>query len=387
MANVTVEQMKGKLLTLDQITKVLEKTEPIARDHISSDSKVKFKLDADWAEGVDALGPHEAVGATMSINGKERELTREGMIQAAGKFGLIPSYIKKVPAHLIEGLLNYHYAGGMGDNEFSVLSVDDKVSAFTRPTVVPFSNLRLLESAVEGIRARRGENVEIFADYKAGNSLVRTDVRLIIPGDERIMRGTDMPDVPTGGEDVWLSGVHLSNSLVGKTQTSLEAYMFRWWCTNGATTTLENVGSWNRKVQGQQEDVYAWAREQVDEILGGLEFRFDQVQALNTLDVTGNLADILAEIFKVHSVPVSQRDEIQAILEQAEHLTMYVIMNAITQVANSHDLEDARRDRLMRIGGAIPTETFDTLKAKVWREGRTAKPESRNPYEIRVLAS
>ena len=35
----------------------------------------------------------------------------------------------------------------------------------------------------------------------------------------------------------------------------------------------------------------------------------------------------------------------------------------------------------MRIGGALPTSTFDTLKAKVWREGHKAKKDERNPYE------
>lgn len=384
MATVTLDQMKGKLLSLDQIHTKLQKTEPLSTDDISSESKIKFKLDPDWAMGIDAMGNTDPVGMAMTVNGKERQLTKEAALQAGANFGLPAAYAKKVPASYIERLLNYHYSGGMGDSEYKLLSVGDNIAAFTRPTLVPFSNLQLLERTVQGIQNRHGKNTPIFADYKFSNSLQRTDVRLIVPAQERIMEDTNMHDVPENGSDVWMAGLHLSNSLTGKTQTSLEAYLFRWWCTNGATTTLDNVGTWSRRADGQEEDVYDWARDSVEEILGGLEFRFDQVQALSQLNVAGNTADVLREIFSQYEVPVSQRDSIMARLLESETLTMYSIMNAITQTANEEGLDDRRADRLMRIGGAIPTETFDTLKAKVWREGHTAEPESPNPYEILV---
>lgn len=388
MATVTLDQMKDKLLSVEQVTQELQKTEPLSTDYLSSESKVKFRLDPDWAHGLDALKGTDPVGVAMTINGVERQMTKEAALQAGANFGLPAPYMsKKVPAHYIEGLLNYHYSGGMGDTEYNILAVGDTISAFTRPTLVPFSNLNLLEKTVEGIQQRHGADTPIYADYKFHNSLFQTDVRLVIPAQERIMQDTNMSDVPTGGEDVWMAGVHLSNSLVGKKQTSLEAYMFRWWCTNGATTFLEGVGNWSRRSNGQNDDIYEWARESVDEILGGLEYRFDQVQALAHLNVAGNTADVLREIFAQYEVPVSQRDSIMARLLESETLTMYSIMNAITQVANEADMEDRRRDRLMRIGGALPTETFDTLKARVWREGHAADEAARNPYEIQVIGA
>ncbi len=387
MATVTLDQMKDKLLTLEQVTQELQKTEPLSIEYLSSESKTKFKLQPDWAHGIDALGNTDLVGVAMSIDGTERQLTKEAALQAGANFGLPAPYMKRVPATYIEGLLNYHYSGGMGDTEYNVLAVSDNISAFTRPTLVPFSNLNLLEKTVEGIQNRHGKDTPIYADYKLHNSLLQTNVRLIVPAQERIMQDTYMPDVPSGGEDVWMAGLHLSNSLIGKTQTSLEAYLFRWWCTNGATTMLEGVGNWSRRTDGQDEDVYDWARTTVDEVLGGLEYRFDQVQALAHLNVAGNTADVLREIFAQYEVPVSQRDSIMARLLESETLTMYSIMSAITQVANEADMEDRRRDRLMRIGGALPTETFDTLKARVWREGHTADETAPNPYEIQVIGA
>lgn len=387
MATVTLKQMKDKLLTVDQAVQELEKTEPFETDFLSSEAKVKFKLQPDWAHGIDAMIDTDPVGIAMTINGKERQLTKEAALQAGANFGLPGPYMKRVPATYIEGLLNYHYSGGMGSNEYNVLTVKDRISAFTRPTLTPFSNLQLVEKTVEGIQNRHGKKTDIFVDYKFHNSLMQTNVRFIVPAQERIITDSNMADVPDGSEDVWMAGVHLSNSIVGKKQTSLEAYLFRWWCTNGATTFLEGIGNWSRRSNGQQEDVYEWARESVDEILGGLEYRFDQVQALTQLNVAGNTADVLREIFREYEVPISQRDTIAARLLEAETLTMYSIMQAITQVANEADMEDRRRDRLMRIGGALPTETFDTLKARIWREGHEADETQPNPYEIVAVAS
>ena len=41
---VTLDQMKSKLLTEDQIMTELGKTEPLSVEHISNETKVKFSL-------------------------------------------------------------------------------------------------------------------------------------------------------------------------------------------------------------------------------------------------------------------------------------------------------------------------------------------------------
>ena len=382
MATVTLADMESKLLSMEELTNRLQKTEPLATDRIDNESTIRFSFGQDWAHGLEAISGTETVGATMTINGTERALTKEAALQAGANFGLPAPYMRKIPAAFTERLLNYHYGPGMDSSTFNVLSVADNVAAFTRPTLRPFSNLRLLESLIEGINGIHGD-VPIFADYKMGNSLLQTDVRLITPAIERHIVGGGMDDVPEGGDDTWLAGIHFRNSLVGKVQTSLETYMFRYWCTNGATTTVPGIGgTWSRRSDGQDEgEMFEWAQGAVDEVLGSFDTLFDQVQALTSLNVNGNTAEVLREIFEQHEVPVSQRESIMRRLLAMENITMYSIMQAITQVANEEDMDDRRRDRLMRIGGALPTKTFDTLKARVWREGHAAEPTSPNPYE------
>lgn len=388
MATITLSDMEDKLLTIDQVTQRLEATEPLSNIPLDSETRVRFQLQDDWAHALDTVSDTQPVPVTMTINGVDRQMTKEAILQAGANFGLPAPYMKKLPSRFAQGLLNHHYSADLGGTKtFNTLAVGDTISAFTRPTLVPFSNLQLLENAVNGIKDLHGSDAPVYADYKFHNSLQRTDIRLIVPTQERIMTGTDMDDVPDGQEDTWLAGIHLGNSLIGKGQTSIEAYMFRWWCTNGATTNFEGLGNWSRRSGGQDEsEVYEWARQSVNEVLGGMEHMFDQVQALSSLNVNGATGEVLREIFQQYEVPVSQREAIMERLLSMNTLTMYSIMAAISEAANEAGLEDRRRDRLMRIGGALPTTTFDTLKARIWREGHTANPDSRNPYEPLVIA-
>lgn len=381
MSTVTLDDMRSKLLTVDQVATLLGKTEPLGSALLTSESKIKFNLQPGWTDELDKVGPTEPVQAFVSVNGKEYQMTKEAALAAGAQFGLTGAYARKTPAPLIESHLDYWYTGGMGDKQFNALTVGDQIAAFVRPTLTPFSNLSLLEQAVEGIERRYGDT-EILADYKIQNTLQRTDVRLVLPEQQRTITGHGMIDVPNGQADLWSPGVHITNSLIGKSQTAAEAYLFRWWCTNGATSLLDSVGTWSRRSDGQGDDVYVWAAQAVDEVLGGMEHKFEEIQALTSLNVAGNTADILREIFDSYEVPVSQRETVTATLLEAETLTLYTIMNAITSAANGTDISPERADRLMRIGGALPTKTFDTLKAKVWAEGHTADPTAANPYAI-----
>lgn len=385
MATVTLDMVQSKLLSIEEVTQVLQMTEPLDTTLLTNEASTGFQFAPDWAAGLAALDSTDVVDAVMRINGTEHQITKEAIFQAGANFGLPRSYMSDLPSNYTQSLLNYHYGAGMGDSAFNVLTVNDTVSAFTRPTVVPFSNIALLESVINGIQDKY-PGIDIYADHKYTNSLLQTDVRLITPAISRVMEDTGMRDIPDGFGDDWLSGIHLRNSLIGKVQTSLEAYSFRYWCANGCTTTLDNIGTWSRRTDGQDEDAaYEWARQSVDEILGHMDPLFDQVQALANLNVNGNIVDVLREIFTQYEVPVSQRDSIMENLQATPNLTMYHVQQAITQAANEEGMPDRRRDRLMRIGGALPTKQFDTLKAKIWREGHAAGDGSQNPYEpIRV---
>jgi hypothetical protein len=383
MSIPTLTDMRDKLLTLDQVVEQLQATEPVEDMFLSSGSAVKFNLNPGWEMELETTHGDAVVDATITVNGHEYQMTKDATLMAAANFGLTGAYVKKTPGPLIQDHLNYWYSGGMGDTVYNALLVDDKVSAFIRPSLKSFSNLELLTRAVDAIYARYGE-IEILADYKFRNSIQKTDIRLVLPGVTRDILESGMADVPEGLSDVWSAGVHLSNSLVGKTQTAVDAYAFRWWCTNGSTETLTQDNIWKRKRGTDALDAYTWASESVDAVLGGMEANFDAIQALTVLDVEDNLPHVLSGIFTEHKFPHQLRQAVQNNLEISDDdaLTMYTVMQAITSVANSENLDPDRADTLMRVGGLIPTSAFDSTKAQIWDEGNKAGSGRVNPYKI-----
>lgn len=380
---VAFDEMKGKLLTLDKVQEVIGETEPLEQKHLSSANKVYFDFEADWALGLDAKKDTALVNAVVRVDGVDHQLTKESALQAATNFGIGSKHAQVVPTSFLNPELNYWYSDGLVDREFNLLTTgsDQRVAAFAKPTVQPFSNQILVNEVIRGVQERYGD-VEIFADYKFSHSLTKTDIRFIVPDVIRHISGGGLADVPANESDEWAGGIHLSNSLNGKSQTKIETYLFRWWCTNGCTTTLPDVGVWSRRGDQSLVDVYDWARASVDEVLGGLEVQFDRIQALTGLNASGNVGDIVRDIFDQFSVPVSQRQGVIDTLVEAENLSMYTIQNAISQTANDPGLSPERVDKITRIAGAVVGSTFNSIKAQVWREGHIADPEAVNPYEI-----
>lgn len=382
---VTLAQMRSQLLTFDQAIEKLQKTEPLASEVIDATNPAKVRLADDWAENAKGADMTELVDAYITVGGKEYQFTKEGILQATALVGLRSPYVLKSPSRLIEDPLNYWLGSGLGDASHKLVLVKDAASAFVRPTISSFSNIQLAESILDGIRNVRGNDVEVLADFKFLNSLNRTDVRFIIPSDLKVMQDTNMIDVPADKPDVWSTGISMTNSLTGKSKTAIEAYMFRWWCTNGAIREHDDVGSWNRKLSGQEEmAVYEWAAQAVDEILGSMDGIFDSIQALNNIKLKGATADVLNKVFTDHKVPVTQRNTIQENLINSNEITMYSLMNAVTEQANNPTLSPERIDKMLRIGGSLPDHYFDDSKARIFQQGQQAGPDATNPYMVKV---
>jgi hypothetical protein len=376
MATVTADEMRDKLITLEEVQNKLATSEPLNTQFISKTDKIRFEYGPEWALTLGNVHDDALVDARAIINGDTHQLTKTAALAFGAEFGLPGAYARRLPSNLLEQHLNFWYSAGMGDKTYNLLMIGDdlNITALTKPTLKPFSNIQLLEKVCEGLADYH--DGEILADYKFSHSLKQTDVRLILPNYTRTITDSGTED------DVWSAGIHLSNSLTGKKLTSVEGYLFRWWCTNGATTTMPDVGVWSRKADGQNDDVYGWARESVDAIFEGVNTKFDEVQALTQLPLNGNTGDVLRSIFTQHNVPVSQRPGIIDNMLESENPTMYGVMQAITQLANDPELSPDRADKLMRIGGDVPSDVFDTVKAKVWREGFQAGEGDVNPYAI-----
>ncbi len=354
-SDITVAQMRPQLLSLDTVRERLAASEPLAAHHFQTGPNVRFAVAPGWQHGIDAKAGTDPVDAFIAPrfgqDASEFQLTKDAFLEATSTIGLPKAYVTRSPAELIEPALNFWYRSGerVGTTrDFQLLVSGGHGAAITRASINPFSNVRLLEQALAGIEARYGAG-EVLVDYKFQHSLKRTHLRLVVPEYQRRITGSGTDD------DNWSVGLQLKNSLIGDEKTSIEGYLFRWWCTNGAIDTRNSSGVWTRRGAGREEDVYEWARATVDDVLGGLEPALDAVQALVDIPVQGEANEVLRDVFTHYRVPLPERTRIiERMVDSGGPLTMYSVMAAITEVANTADLDPAHVDNLLRMGGDLP---------------------------------
>lgn len=354
---ISIEDMvvRGKAMTLDDARLVLGATEPITYLDFETGERVDFRVEEGWNEDIKQIHGTEPVEVYMSIrdglnSSTEFQLTLDAVQQAAGQFSMGKGLVERNPAFLTEEMLRWWFRSGLETDLRLMLRGENQLGvAMTKDTVEPFSNLALLDAVLERIDAKY-PGTRVFADRnKMAHSLDATYLQLILPDVSREMADT--------GEllDHWWGGVQLTNSFTSKKQTAVQGFLFRQRCTNGMIDVAPGDLdiAWNRRQGGQEmDDVLAWARSTVDEVLGRFDHTFDLIQETVGQVVGEDGIDVTVEdIFDRYRIPVARRKQILDNLEGApQPLTTYHLINAITQSANG-DVVTSQQQRVMSAGG------------------------------------
>lgn len=346
---VLAAEMKDKLLTVPQTRAVLSTTEPFESVPFAVGSDIRFELDNDWNADPN-VGSMDVIPAVVRVGSgpaaQEFRLTRSAALEATSICGIPREYAWRTPARLVQDQLNYWFGAGLQGKSFQVFTAEDRAMAVARGTIIPFSNLEILDQILASIEEHYGSG-EVFVDKKFSHSLLKTHLRLVVPDHTRVIENTGTDN------DTWSVGISATNSLTGVKGTQLDGYLFRWWCKNGATDTKNSSGKWSRRSGGQsEEEVYAWVRKSVDEILGGLESSLDVVQQMTEMKVP-HAAQVLSDVFETYKLPTRLRQGILENMVNETDLTMYSLMQAVTSVANDLDTESPDVDRLLDLGGEL----------------------------------
>ncbi len=341
------------LVRVDAARRHLSRTEPLepAPFTVGSD-RIRFTAEDGWNHGIKIKDGDEPVPVIAMVGDHMWQLSKETVQEIGLAVGLPRAYVNELPGHLLAPQLNYWFSKGLlsqprKKKDYQFLIRDDTAVAFGKQGIRPFSNLALLDEAVAQITEQFGEQ-EVLADYKLAHSLRRTHVRLIVPA---------CKFQPTGDrDDEWSIGIAIKNSLLGTSQTTIEGYLFRWICTNGQIDSRAHSGVFTRRKDATDAEVSAWARQSVSEVLTAVSTHgIEQLSALTKIAVNGDLIAVLRDIFEHYRIPVTIRPRIISILEDYDgDITMYVVMNAVTQAANAEGLDPATVDALMRVGGDLP---------------------------------
>lgn len=352
---ITIEQMleRQKVVTLEEGREILATTEPLAYVDFETGEHVRFRVEDDWNTNVAELHGTDPVNVFMSIGPQgashEYRLTLDALHQATTTFGMGKGYVDRAPGHLTEDALNYWFRGGLDKSlQLMVMGADQIGAAVTRNSVEPFSNLALLDKALEVVEQRHPGSRVYVDRNKLAHSLRLTHLQLILPDVARLIEGTGEVD------DRWWGGLQITNSMTAEAQTSVESFMFRQRCTNGYIDTLGEGGTWSRKSGGQDMgSVLQWAEQAVNDAIGSFDGIFERVQGLVEMRLDpGTVEQTATDLFERYRIPAAARTRIINNLVETDQLTMYALTNAVTMAANGA-VSTAEQQRLMRTGGDV----------------------------------
>lgn len=349
---ITAEDMKDKLLTVEDWVQIVTPTENLSTLSVPMDGTggiTVFSLPSGWNLGLKDKDGQDLTEAAMNVGGTEYALTKDAILAITSAVGIPTGYVFKTPGPMIQSHLNY-WASHSPDVTLKFLTKDYEARAVTKSGITPFSNLELLDRTLQKVADHYGvEDKDLFVDYKSHHDLAVTSLRLIVPDVYR-----EISSARAGGsDDVWSVGVQVRNSLTGKTPLSVQGYPFAWFCTNGAIT-LHAEGKYNRKTMGQNEsDVLDWTSGAVNTVIESMEHEFDSIEALTTEGVEDAVSKVMADIFKTYKVPLKVRNPIMDALVEGDDYSYYGIMNAITQAANDENLPEHFVTAIMEIGGDV----------------------------------
>ena len=319
------------LMNQEQVTKILEPTEGLTHldVELGLKSEIFFKTDDKGAP-------------VITLNKEERQMTTEGLQEAARGVGIPESYSRKCPTELLFRNLDHWYRGGAA-GKLRFFLHDGVVVGCNANRPQYYNNTELLGAAEEIIGAEH-----VLGYHQVFSRLDHSRISIVT---DRVFEAV------TG--DVLHGGIDLQNSIIGEHKIEIAPYICRAICVNGAIV-YENISQWSHR-SDSNEPISPWVRNATQGSLGALNGEFDRIKHLTEVGVEGHVPDTLASLFRKFGIPVRTQKEIVAEAATqnggAGPKTMYDLYNSLTKVGTySSRLSSSGARSLQSIAGSFTRE-------------------------------
>lgn len=148
--------------------------------------------------------------------------------------------------------------------------------------------------------------------------------------------------------DIVQSGVHLAFGVTGMPTPSVEAYILRLACLNGATST-EFTGQFRASSSGDGPGLWDWLKDTILIAAGTLSKEVARLRALREIPLDGNTSAVVESLFAEQRLPRGAREVIAAMVMDRRPQTVYDLYNIITE-AGSHRVD--RREQVLALAHA-----------------------------------
>lgn len=232
-------------------------------------------------------------------------------------------YLKKVPKEEYPSLLlphlNYWYQNALAGGRIRLLNIENRTIM-----VVPKADFEHVKIS----------DVITATERQLGKNLVAGYHKLRITPEAFCFSIITSKEVELKKGDLFNAGIRVNHSLTGATSTSLSAYLFRQWCSNGATTE-DKLETWHRR--NSSDDLETWLQKSIIGANQAFDKETKRVEALLQIPTDGHTAEVLNSVLDQSSVPQGLQREVRSTLLDRDPETLYDIYNALTEIDTHSD--------------------------------------------------
>jgi len=277
-----------------------------------------------------------AEGAQFSISGENRVHFQQGdvdlefdgpaLTKMASDVGFPKAYLKKIKEDdyptLVLPHLNHWYISGMMDQMLRFIAVDNVVQSISKNAKESVSIMKmdqLQEVATEVIGAERilGYH-KVYPDWKKFQFAIVTDHQFTI--------NTNSP------QRELFAGIQIRHSPLAERSTTVVAYVFAQWCSNGAIT-MDKLGSWSFRRGNGDDDFRGWFRKTVESSEVAIENERQRLQLMaDTRTTPEHVAETIESTMQLARIPSVLQTQIRDAAVNSPPETLYDVYNLITRV-------------------------------------------------------
>ena len=286
-------------------------------------------VNVEVGQSVEFILPNpESNNVTLRHNRGHTSLSPIALGRLVAHTGMPRAYLSKIPeaqyASLVLPHLNYFYQNVFSGNMIRLLTVNNHaLAAIPKADFEHVKVSRVLEAAERQL----GDEIAGYHKMRISEEKFRISVLT--------HREVDVPN--KGNKDPFNMGIRIEHDVAGSTSTKVSPYLFRQWCSNGATSE-ENLDTWNRR-RGE-EDMDVWLQKSIMAANKCFDKEIERIKGLQNIPTNENTGAILDSVLDQSSVPAKLRAEISSRLLDDGAENLYDIYNVLTDIDSHSEFFD-----------------------------------------------
>jgi len=290
-------------------------------------SEAADPLEVELGEAVDFTIDEEGI-ATIQHKKGETTLAPAALGSLLTHIGFPKPYLKKIPKEQVSKLvmphLNYWYQDALAGNILRLLVIENNAIA-----AIPKANFKHIKVS-EVLEAAEGVLGKSIAGYhKVWGTPESFQFSILTP--EQVEIGKK--------DDLYNAGIRIEHSISGAVSTSVSPYVFRQWCSNGATTEHQ-LKSWRRK--NGKEDIGTWLQRTIIDSRKLFNQEVVNLRGLQNTKIDSHTSEVLDSVLNQSHVPAGLAKEVRNTLIDDGADNLLDLYNVLTKVDTHSSLFDEK---------------------------------------------